>query len=70
MAAKMSENLRKRMICDLQRPAPQLFSYGTERVEMMQFIPSLLWKFPRLPVNDVGEFQCPNEIGVLEKKNH
>ena len=29
----------------LQRPAPQLFSYGTERVEIMQFIPNLLWNF-------------------------
>ena len=24
--------------------------------------------FPQLPVNDVGEFQCSNEIGELEKK--
>jgi len=24
--------------------------------------------FPQLPINDVGEFQCPNEIGELEKK--
>ena len=24
--------------------------------------------FLQLPVNDVGEFQCSNEIGELEKK--
>jgi len=24
--------------------------------------------FPQLPINDVGVFQCPNEIGELEKK--
>lgn len=24
--------------------------------------------FPQLPIDDVGEFQCPNEIGELEKK--
>lgn len=23
--------------------------------------------FPQLPINDVREFQCPNEIGELEK---
>ena len=24
--------------------------------------------FPQLPINNLGEFQCPNEIGELEKK--
>jgi len=24
--------------------------------------------FPQPPINDLGEFQCPNEIGELEKK--
>jgi len=23
--------------------------------------------FPQLPIDDVGEFQCPNEISELEK---
>ena len=35
----MSVNLKKKMTCNLQSVAPKLFSYGTERVEVMQYYP-------------------------------